>query len=257
MDKNTLYIKGIKLGKEIPKGNYLNELSVIKNLKKSGGIIFKKPITFFVGENGIGKSTLIEAIAVQSGFNPEGGSKNYNFSTKQTHSILCDYMTIVKGFNLAKWGYFLRAESFYNTTSYIDYLDIEHWSDNDYVSYLRKQEVADNSCSSHNMSHGESFLRTVSTFGGKGLYILDEPEAALSPSGIMKLMCYIQELVKKEAQFIISTHSPLLIASPNAEIYQITEKGFDKVSYDQTDHFQIKKRFLNNTEQMLRYLFEE
>lgn len=257
MDKNTLYIKGIKLEKEIPKGNYLNNLSVIKNLKKSGGIIFEKPITFFVGENGIGKSTLIEAIAVQYGFNPEGGSKNYNFSTKQTHSALYNYMTVVKGFNFAKWGYFLRAESFYNTTSYIDYLDIERGSDDDYVTYLRKQEVAENSFSSHNMSHGESFLRTVSTFGGKSLYILDEPESALSPSGIMKLMCYIQKLVKKGAQFIISTHSPLLITMPNSEIYQITDKGFDKVSYNQTEHFLITKRFLNNPEQMLRYLFED
>lgn len=257
MDKNALYIKGIKLQKELPKDNYLNNLSVIKNLKKRGGLNFEKPITFFVGENGIGKSTLIEAIAVQYGFNPEGGSRNYNFSTKQTHSILYRYITVVKSFNLPKWGYFLRAESFYNATSYIDYLDIERDSDNDYVNYLRKQEVADNSCSSHNMSHGESFLRTVSSFDGQSLYILDEPEAALSPLGVMRLMCYIQQLVKKGAQFIISTHSPLLIASPNAEIYQITEKGFDKVSYDQTEHFQITKRFLNKPEQMLRYLFEE
>ena len=202
MQENDLFIKGIRLDKQLPKGNYLNNLSVIKNLRKMGGVSFEKPISFFVGENGIGKSTLIEAIAVNCGFNAEGGSKNYNFSTKQTHSVLCDYITVVKGFRYPSWGYFLRAESFYNTTSYIDYLDMERVSDNDYVQYLRKQDVAENFCSNHNMSHGESFLKVVSDFGGKGLYILDEPEAALSPTGIMKMMCYMRELVSKGAQFI-------------------------------------------------------
>ena len=202
MQENDLFIRGIRLDKQLPKGNYLNNLSVIRNLRKTGGVSFEKPISFFVGENGIGKSTLIEAIAVNCGFNAEGGSKNYNFSTKQTHSVLCDYITVVKGFRYSSWGYFLRAESFYNTTSYIDFLDIECESDNDYIDYMRKQEVANNSCSSHNMSHGESFLRTVKSFGGNGLYILDEPESALSPTGIMKMMCYMRELVSKGAQFI-------------------------------------------------------
>ena len=257
MQENDLFIKGIRLDKQLPKGNYLNNLSVIKNLRKMGGVSFEKPISFFVGENGIGKSTLIEAIAVNCGFNAEGGSKNYNFSTKQTHSVLCDYITVVKGFRYPSWGYFLRAESFYNTTSYIDYLDMERVSDNDYVQYLRKQDVAENFCSNHNMSHGESFLKVVSDFSGNGLYILDEPEAALSPTGIMKLMCYMRELVSKGAQFIVSTHSPILITMPDADIYQITQKGFDKVPYDKTEHYMISKNFLNNPERMLKYLFEE
>ena len=257
MKENDLFIKGIRLDKPLPKGNYLNNLSVIKNLRKAGMVSFEKPITFLVGENGIGKSTLIEAIAVQCRFNAEGGSRNYNFSTKQTHSALCDYLTVVKGFRYPSWGYFLRAESFYNTTSYIDYLDIERESDNDYVDYMRKQEVAENSCSSHNMSHGESFLRAVKSFEGNGLYILDEPESALSPNGIMKLMCYMQKLVDKGAQFIISTHSPILITMPNSAIYQITKDGFDKVSYKETEHYMLTKSFLNNPERMLKYLFDD
>ncbi|MBQ7912200.1 MAG: AAA family ATPase [Clostridia bacterium] len=257
MKKDILYINGIRLDKELPKDNYLNKLSVIKNLKSSGGVTFEKPISFFVGENGIGKSTLIEAIAVNYGFNAEGGSKNYNFSTKQTHSILHKYITLVKSFHFAKDGYFLRAESFYNASSYMDYLDVERMSDDDYVTYLRKQDVAENSISKHNMSHGESFLNIVGNrFDGNGIYILDEPEAALSPTGIMKLMVYINRLVKCNSQFIISTHSPMLISMPDADIFEISEKGINKVAYEETNHFIITKQFLNNPSRMVQYLLK-
>ena len=133
-------------------------MPVIKNLKRIGELNFDKPITFLVGENGIGKSTLIEAIAVNVGFNPEGGTKNYNFRTKNTHSKLSDYITLIKSYNFARNGYFLRAESFYNTISYMDYLDAEVRTDNNYLEYLNKETP--NADSMHNMSHGESFFST-------------------------------------------------------------------------------------------------
>ena len=110
----------------------------------------------------------------------------------------------------------------------------------------------------HRQSHGESFLALVENrFGGNGIYILDEPEAALSPARLMRLMVAMQELVKKNSQFIISTHSPVLMTFPNAEIYQLTEEGIASVTYDQTEHFQLTKRFMETPDRMLRYLFDE
>ena len=254
MNRN-IYISAIKLKKEIPKGNYLYYLPVIKNLRKQGELTFDKPITFLVGENGIGKSTLIEAIAVNSGFNPEGGTKNYNFHTKNSHSVLYNYITLVKTWNFAKNGYFLRAESFYNTISYMDYLKEERLTDNDYFQHLSNTEI--NGFSMHNMSHGESFLNAVSGFQPNGLYILDEPEAALSPTGIMKLMSYMNELVKKNCQFIISTHSPMLIAMPNSDVYQLSKDKIDKVPFQETGHYTLTRRFLENPEKMFKYLLSE
>lgn len=250
-----IYISGIKIKREIPKSNYLSGLPVIKNLSKMEELTFNKPITFFVGENGIGKSTLIEGIAVGFGFNPEGGTKNYNFHTKSTHSKLCDYLTLIKTCNFAKSGYFLRAESFYNAISYLDYLYVERNTDNDYYNHLSSNK--ENFGSLHNMSHGESFLETISDFRPNGLYILDEPEAALSPNGIMKMMCYLDRLVKNGCQFIISTHSPMLITMPNAEIYQLMKNEIKKVSYEETDHFIITRRFLNTPTKVLDYLLKD
>lgn len=254
--KTNLYISGIRLRDEIPEDNYLSDLSVIKNLKAMGELTFDKPITFFVGENGIGKSTLIEAISVKFGFNPEGGTKNYNFHTKRTHSNLNEYLTLIKTYNFAKHGYFLRAESLYNAFSYYDYTWAEQGTDNNYYDYLNLNND-ESPFSLHTMSHGEGFLSTIAGFLPNGVYILDEPEAALSPNGIMKLMCHMDKLVKKGCQFIVSTHSPILISMPNSTIYQITEEKIEKVNYDQTEHFIITRKFLNNPSQMLKYLLED
>ncbi|MBQ4269745.1 MAG: AAA family ATPase [Clostridia bacterium] len=252
--KNNLYISAIKLTREIPKDNYLRSLPVIKNLRQQGEVTFDKPITFLVGENGIGKSTLIEAIAVNFGFNPEGGTKNYNFHTKSSHSSLSDFITLVKTYNYAKSGYFLRAESFYNTISYVDYLDEERNTDNDYFQHIKVAET--NDFSMHNMSHGESFLNAISEFKPNGLYILDEPEAALSPMGIMKLMSYMDALVKKNCQFIISTHSPMLMAMPNSDVYQLSKENIEKVPFRETEHYTLTRRFLENPDKMLKYLLD-
>ena len=253
-----IYIHSIKLKKELPKTSYLSRLPVIKNLKAMGELTFDKPVTFLVGENGIGKSTLIEAIAVGFGFNPEGGSKNYNFYTKNTHSALVDYTTLVKSYHHAKSGYFLRAESFYNTISYKDYLDTDAASRTNDRTYF--DQILDGNAyeySSHNMSHGESFLDAVQNFQGNGLYIFDEPEAALSPSGIMKLMAHINSLVKENCQFIISTHSPMLISLPNSDVYQLSKDSIEKVPFNQTDHYTMTRRFLESPEKMLKYLLSD
>ena len=246
-----LYIQEIKIDNLIPDDNYVKDLSVVKNIKKLGGLSFKKPVTFLVGENGIGKSTLIEAIAVGCGFNPEGGTKNFNFNTKNTHSDLYKYLKIVRGYMRPKDGFFLRAESFYNVSTNIDALD-------EAFGFGAKIIDSYGGVSLHNQSHGESFLSLVKNrFGGNGIYILDEPEAALSPTGLMKLMIYINDLVKKNSQFIISTHSPLLMTFPNAEIYEITSDNIESIPFDKTSHYSITRSFLENPKKMLDILLNK
>ena len=250
MDRD-LFVTSISLAEGLPGGSYLQDLPVIKSLKAMGRLRFTKRVTFLVGENGIGKSTLVEAIAVSQGFNPEGGTVNFRFSTEDSHSELHRYLRVQKGTAVRKDGFFLRAESFYNVASSIDQMDrIPGPGPRVIDSY--------GGVSLHRQSHGESFLSLVENrFGGNGLYILDEPEAALSPSRILELMCHIHELEKKNSQFIISTHSPILMAYPGAQLLYLTREGIREVSYRDTEHYQITKQFLNAPEQMCRYLFAE
>lgn len=239
--KNNEFISFISLKDTIPESSYLHDLAVVKHLMNNERLYFSNDITFLVGENGSGKSTLIEAIAVAYGYNAEGGSRNFNFSTRNSHSDLCEKITISRK-NHPKDGFFLRAESFYNVASNIDEIQATH-------NY--------GGISLHNQSHGESFLTLVQErFWGNGLYILDEPEAALSPMKLLTLMTEIDRLVKDNSQFIIATHSPILMAFPNALIYEITEDEIKKTNYKDTEHYQITRRFLENPERMLKYLFE-
>ena len=211
-------------------------------MKNSSSLTLEKPVTFFVGENGTGTSTLIEAIAVAMGFNGEGGSRDFFFSTQKTHSELCDYLTISKSV-FPKDGFFLRAESFYNTASYLE-------ENSTMVRY--------GGISFHEQSHGESFLAlTLNRFEGNGLYILDEPESALSPQRLMSLLVVIDELVKNNSQFIIATHSPILMAYPNADILEFSETGIHKVGYQETAHYQITKQFLDMPERMIKHLLNK
>ena len=217
---------------------YTAAIPAIRNLKR---LQLKSPVTFFVGENGSGKSTLLEAIAVAFGFNPEGGTQNFHFSTSETHSPLYRFLTLEKGIHRPKDGFFLRAESFYNVASEVDRL--EEVDRGLLRSYGGK--------SLHGQSHGESFLSlALNRFGGKGLYLLDEPEAALSPQNQLTLLSRIHQLVQLNSQFIIATHSPILMACPEAEIYAISAEGAVSTEYEQTEHYQIIKSFLENPKRM-------
>jgi predicted ATPase len=181
-------------------------------------------------------------MAVCAGFNPEGGTKNYSFSTFDSHSELCGSMRLVKGVKKPRWGYFLRAESFYNVASNIDQMDREPGPGGQVIASY-------GGISLHRQSHGESFLALVENrFSGHGLYILDEPEAALSPRGIIRLMQNMDELIRKDSQFIISTHSPMLLTFPDAEICQIQEDGIVSLPFKETNHYRTTVRFLQNPE---------
>lgn len=237
---NMQFIQGILFDwNKIDKGSYLRKIEAFRHIKQ---LDFTNAITFFVGENGSGKSTLLEAIAVAHGFNPEGGSRNYFFSTHDTHSELYDSIRIIRGFRKEKWGYFLRAESFYNVaTQEEEYADIEHPS----AKY-------------HEKSHGESFLQLAqSNFQPNGLYFLDEPEAALSPQRQLTLLMEIYRCAKSGAQFFIVTHSPILLGIPGAEIYSFDNGPIHTCSYEETDTYQIMEMFINNREILLRRLLEE
>ena len=207
-------------------------------------------VTFIVGENGSGKSTLLEAIAVALGFNPEGGSKNFNFGTFASHSELHRFLRISRGVSKPKDGYFLRAESFFNVATEIAKLDKEPAPAPPIIdSYGGK--------SLHAQSHGESFMSLIlHRFGGNGIYILDEPEAALSPIKQMALLTRIHDLVEQNSQFIIATHSPIIMSYPDAVIYQLGEDGAAVTKYEDTDHFVVTKDFMNNYQRSLKILLE-
>lgn len=236
-----MYLRGIRLGKPPEEEAYIWNIPAVSYLKQVDGLTFHSPVTFFVGENGTGKSTLLEAIAVSMGFNAEGGSRDFSFSTKETHSELYEWITTIKTVS-PKDGFFLRAESFYNTASYLD--------EN---SELKRY----GNVSFHEQSHGEAFLSLITNrFEGNGLYLLDEPESALSPLRLMSLLAEMDRLVKADSQFIIATHSPILLAFPQAEIYECSDSGIRKVTYRETESYQLTKQFLDNPEGMLHYLLE-
>lgn len=219
---------------------YPFSLPVVRNLET---LCFHPDVTFLIGENGTGKSTLLESIARILGFNAEGGTKNSLFSTRDTHSVLCDYLKAGRSFSVPKDGYFLRAESFYNVASYMD--------DVDYLAGYGGRSL-------HAQSHGESFLALLNhKFRGNGLYLLDEPEAALSPSRQLSALTILHRLVRSGSQFIIATHSPILMAYPHAQILLCSDSGIEQVEYEETDHYQIARDFLNHRESMLNVLLQE
>lgn len=239
-----LFIRAVRLKSREGLG-YAAKIPVIRHLSR---LEFPANVTFLVGENGSGKSTLLEGIAVAAGFNPEGGTLNFSFSTSDTHSKLYEALTLERGIHRPKDGYFLRAESFYNAATYLDELNRE--LPGIFDSYGGK--------SLHAQSHGESFMALcLNRFGGKGIYLLDEPEAALSPQNQLALLSRIHQLAGEGSQFIIATHSPILMACPGAVIYAIDEDGIHETAYRETGHYQLTRSFLENPERMLRYLLEE
>jgi predicted ATPase len=208
-------------------------------------------VTFFVGENGSGKSTLLEGIAVACGFNPEGGSKNFTFTTQASHSSLHKYLRISRGHRRPRTGWFLRAESFYNVASDIDRLDAEPGRGPKLIN-------AYGGVSLHKQSHGESFIALLNhRFSPSGLYLLDEPEAALSPARQLAALVRIHDLVKGGAQFVIATHSPILMSYPDAQILRFDDDGITAVDYTDTEHFLITRDFLADHRRSLRRLLHD
>lgn len=217
-------------------GEYPFSIPAVRHLHR---LEFHPAVTFFIGENGSGKSTLLEAIAVKFGYNAEGGGKNFMFASRETHSCLHEFLRLERGIGHATDGYFLRAESFYNLASQVEDLRVSGYGDK----------------SLHAQSHGESFLALLlNRLQGDGVYLFDEPEAALSPQRQLSLLTLLHRLVYHQSQLIIATHSPILLAYPNARIYQFTECGIAEVKYTETEHYQVTKDFLNRHERMLEML---
>ena len=243
------YLLDIKLRRDrVPSfETYPFSLPAVKEL---GTLKLHPKVTFIVGENGSGKSTLLEAIATAWGFNPEGGTKNFNFDTRRSHSELHTFLTLGKSVKRAKDGFFLRAESFFNVATEIEKLDEEPSNALPIIASYGMRSL-------HEQSHGESFFALIMhRFGGNGLYILDEPEAALSPSRQLAMLARIHQLVGMNSQFIVATHSPILMAYPDADLYQIEESGLVRTAYEETEHFLVTKAFLGNPGRQLALLLE-
>lgn len=234
-----MFIKNLSIDwNKIGETSYLRKIDAICGVEN---LMFNSPVTFFVGENGSGKSTLLEAMAIAEGFNPEGGSRNYSFSTYDSHSELCDAIILSRA-GRATWGYFLRAESFYNVAS----MEEEY-----------EKGPGGNSMHYHEKSHGESFLALAqNNFSGKGLYFLDEPEAALSPQRQLTLLIEIDRCRKEGAQFFIVTHSPILLGLPDAEILSFDNGKIHSCAYEETDSYLVTSMFLNDKESLLNKLLK-
>ncbi|QDQ02664.1 AAA family ATPase [Lysinibacillus fusiformis] len=241
-----MYLKSCKVLKEDMNDKQYEYPFNIPSLQDLQELEFPTNVTFFVGENGSGKSTLLEAIADRCDFNTAGGGRQNLYDVHKAESALGDYI------RLSWWpkvsnGFFLRAETFYQFASHIDLLE-EH-PNKKYAAYGGK--------SLHHQSHGESFLSLfMNRFKDKSIYLLDEPEAALSPTRQLSLLKIMKDL-EHEAQFIIATHSPILLGYPNATIYSFDEGGIESIRYEDTIHYVVTKRFLNAPETIFAELFDE
>ncbi|HEY8023375.1 MAG TPA: AAA family ATPase [Burkholderiaceae bacterium] len=233
------YLQRVSLdpGARIDTGDYPFSIPAVKNL---GIVDFHPDVTFFVGENGAGKSTVLEAIALAMGFGQEGGTINaQSFRTTDSVSPLHQYLKLSKSFRRHKDGYFLRAESFFNIATYLD-------------------DIGSPSPSLHRCSHGEAFMEVLThKLRGQGLYLMDEPEAALSPNRQLAALAAIHQLVQNESQFIIATHSPILLSYPGAKILQFDASGIAEIAYEDTEHFAVTRDFLNHYPRRLQQLFAD
>jgi len=240
---NDAFVRGVRIG-DVDDSAYPFSIPAVKAIES---LDLSAPVTFLVGENGSGKSTLTESIAVAAGFNAEGGTKNYSFTTQDTTSSLIDKITLVRGSKREKYGFFLRAESFYTTANYAE--SGTYGPGGPSPLYFDGKRI-------HEQSHGEAFLSIVKDFR-PGFFIFDEPESALSPQRQLALLVAIRELVKKGSQFIIATHSPILLSYPGSSIYELSKDGINKVQYEDIEHVKLTKEFLNDPSQYLRRLFND
>jgi predicted ATPase len=234
---SELFVTAVRLKREeiVSFEEYPFSLTAIRGFSR---IELRSPVTFFVGENGSGKSTLLEALATAWGFNPEGGTVNFSFRTRSSHSQLNRFLVLERGVKRPRDGFFLRAESFYNVATEIERLDGAGGGGRRIIDSYGGRSL-------HEQSHGESFLTlVVERFGGRGLYLLDEPEAALSPSRQLALLVRMHDLVAAGSQFIVASHSPLLLAYPGATLFSLDAAEVAEIDYEETEHYQVTRRFL-------------
>ena len=233
----TPFLRQLELRRdEVPSWDqYPFSIPAVRTLEE---LRFTSPCTFLVGENGCGKSTLIEAIAIKAGFNAEGGTKHFRTQLRPSESDLHSYLRIVREPRRERSGFFLRAETMFNVST-----EAEGYGDYGWERL-------------HERSHGEAFLWVVlNRFRPRGLYILDEPEAALSPQRQLTLLARMHDLIQAGSQFIVSTHSPLLMAYPGAQILLLTTSGIEPTRLEDTEHYQVTRSVLANPEATFRTLF--
>lgn len=239
MRRGALFIREAAIDWDVvPRDSYLRDISALKGLDR---LAFESNVTFFAGENGTGKSTLLEGIAVAYGFNAEGGTMNYQFSTYQDVSELEEAIRLVKGYRKRNSGYFFRAESFFNVATATN---LKYNDDGRLPDY-------------HAQSHGESFLTFLQDEAREGMYLMDEPEAALSPQRQLTLLRHIYFMAMEGSQFIIATHSPILLGLPGARILNFSDEGVRPMAYEETESYQITRLFLERRGQMLKELFKD
>jgi predicted ATPase len=245
METDGAFIKSIEVADRgaIGSGTFPWTLPAVAAL--ADGLALDPGVTFLVGENGSGKSTLIEAFAVVAGLNAEGGSRNFNFSTRDSHSGLSDSLKLNRSLRRPATDFFLRAESFFTAATYLEELP-----DDPLKSYGGR--------SLHEQSHGQSFLALMmNRFGADGLYFLDEPEAALSAQNCLTCLRRMSQLVAAGSQFVVATHSPILLAYPGATIYECSDDGLARVEYDDAEPVRLTRGFLAAPERYLRILLED
>ena len=244
---STAFIRSIEIrGDAVDRRSYPLSLPAFRGVRT---LDLDPRMTIFVGENGSGKSTLVEGIAVAAGFNAEGGTTNFNFATQRHRPELAKHLRLIRGTRRPRTGFFLRAESFFNVASEIERLDDE-------PSVAARIGPAYGPRPLHEVSHGESFLSlALHRFGRDGLYVLDEPEAAMSPVGCLALVRRFHELVLQRSQFVIETHSPIMMAFPGALIYVLSQSGPRRSEWDELEHVKVLKEFINHREVVLGELF--
>ena len=239
MRRGALFIREAAIDWDaVPADSYLRDILALRGFDR---LAFDSNVTFFAGENGTGKSTLLEGIAVAYGYNPEGGTRNYHFSTYRDVSELEEAIRLVKGYRKRNSGYFFRAESFFNVATVTN---LQYNDDGRLPDY-------------HAQSHGESFLSFLQDEAREGVYLMDEPEAALSPQRQLTLMRHIYYMAMEGSQFIIATHSPILLGLPGAQILNFSDEGIRPIRYEDTESYQITKLFLERRRQMLEELFKD
>ena len=244
---STAFIRSVEIrGDDVDRRSYPLSLPAFRGVRT---LDLDPRMTIFVGENGSGKSTLIEGIAVAAGFNAEGGTTNFNFATQRHQPELAKHIRLIRGTLRPRTGFFLRAESFFNVATEIERLDDE-------PSVAARIGPAYGPRPLHEVSHGESFLSlAMHRFGPGGLYILDEPEAAMSPVGCLALVRRFHELALHGSQFVIATHSPIMMAFPLGLIYVLSENGPRRSQWDELDHIKVLKEFINHRDVVMRELF--